>query len=170
MNPARMALATVLAALVAAGPGCDETPDVGVPARASSRSEEPPPRTEAPAPSRPLVVLTPAALAKVKAFAEDLPRPWALRLEAYWPEGICGPQHRLQFVADPPSSEDRACESGGISIVVLGRQAEMLRGTEIHFGEKSGQQGFIITTPNFQGDALEKWGPVLRSDPLSADR
>ena len=168
MNPARVAFAAILATLVAAGPGCDETPEVGTPAQASTRSEGPPPGIETPAPDRPLVVLTPAALAKVKAAAEGLPGPWALRLEAYWPEGICSPQHRLQFVADPPSSEDEACESGGISIVVLKRQAEMLRGSEIHFGEKSGEEGFIITTPNFQGDALETWGPVLQADPLSA--
>jgi Fe-S cluster assembly iron-binding protein IscA len=93
---------------------------------------------------------------------------WALRLEASWPEGVCGPQHQMRFDAAPPSSEDHAFESAGIKLVVLKRQVDLLRGTEINFGEKSGEQGFIINTPNFQGESLEKWGPVLQADPLSA--
>jgi Fe-S cluster assembly iron-binding protein IscA len=170
MNSARMSCAALLASLVVACQGCEGPSYVDAPAQASARNEGSPPRTETPAPSRPLVELTPAALARVKAIVASagLIESWALRLEASWPEGVCGPQHQMRFDAAPPSSEDHAFESAGIKLVVLKRQVDLLRGTEINFGEKSGEQGFIINTPNFQGESLEKWGPVLQADPLSA--
>jgi hypothetical protein len=34
--------------------------------------------------------------------------------------------------------------------------------------EHVSDQGFIITTTNFKGELLEKCGPVLQADPLSA--
>ncbi len=168
MNPARMSYA----ALVVACQGCEGASQIGTPARASARNEGPLPRAEAPAPSGPLVELTPAALARVKAIVASagLIEPWSLRLEAYWLEGVCSPQHQMRFDADPPSPEDHPFESAGIKLVVLERQADLLRGTEINFGEKAGEQGFIINTSNLQGASLEKWGPVLQSDPLSAAR
>jgi Fe-S cluster assembly iron-binding protein IscA len=138
----------------------------------SARSDDPPPKKETPPPARPPVTLTPAARARIKEIVakHKVPEPWTLRLEASWPEGICSPQHKMEFQVARPSSEDQAFESSGIKLVVHKRQVEMLRGTEIHFGEKGGEKGFIITTPNFEGEALKKWGPVLRADPLSAPK
>jgi Fe-S cluster assembly iron-binding protein IscA len=144
----------------------------GEPVPSPARGDDPPPKKETPAPARPPVTLTPAALARIKEIVAEarLPEPWALRLEASWPERICSPQHKLEFQVARPASEEHAFESSGIKLVVHKRQLEMLRGTEIHFGEKTGQMGFIITTPNFQGEALEKWEPALRADPLSAPK
>jgi Fe-S cluster assembly iron-binding protein IscA len=171
MLPSRISFAVIFAVLGAACQGCNERSHGSAAVPISVRIDEPPPRTETPAPARPLVELTPAASARIRAIVakEGVPEPWALRLEASWPE-VCSPQHAMQFEVERPSSEDHAFESSGIKMVVHRRQVEMLRGTEIHFGEKGGQTGFIITTPNFKGEALEKWGPVLRSDPLSAPR
>jgi Fe-S cluster assembly iron-binding protein IscA len=170
MIAARMSCAATLVALGMACQGCKESPHESVPAQVSARTEKPPHKTETPVLTPPLVGLTPPALAKVKEVVASagITEPWALRLEASWPVAVCSPQHALRFDSDPPSSEDHAFDSGGIRILVLERQVDMLRGTEIHYGEKNGQQGFLINTPNFKGDLLEKWGPVLRSDPLSA--
>jgi iron-sulfur cluster assembly protein len=164
--------AAFLAALGVACQGCKESSHENVPVRASVRTEEPPPGTETTrVPTLPVAELTPSALAKIKdvVASAGLVGAWSLRLEASWPKGVCSPQHKMRFDADPPSSEDHAFESGGIKIVVLKRQVDMLRGTEIDYGEKGGRQGFIINTPNFKGELLEKWGPVLQSDPLSAN-
>ena len=94
---------------------------------------------------------------------------WVLRLEASWSKKVCSPQHAMRFEIKPPSAEDHSFESGGMKLVVLKRQLEMLRGTEIDLGERKGEQGFIITSPNLKGDLLEKWGPVLEADPLSGN-
>ena len=95
---------------------------------------------------------------------------WVLRLEASWSPTICSPEHNMRFDVDHAKPEDLAFDSGGIKLVVLKRQADMLRGTTINFGEKNGEPGFIINTPNFEGKLLEKWGPVLAADPLSAPK
>ena len=92
---------------------------------------------------------------------------WVLRLEASWSPTICSPQHNMRFDVVQTKPEDLALDSGGIKLVVLKRQAEMLRGTTIDFGEKKGEPGFIISTPNFKGELLDKWGPILAADPLS---
>ena len=184
MTSARLSCAATLLALGVACQGCKESPLESAPVGVSARAEKPPPRTETPAPTPPLVELTtetpaptpplveltPAALAKVKEIvaSAEIAEPWALRLEASWPKAVCSPQHAMRFEANLPSTEDHAFESGGIKLVVLERQVDMLRGTEIHYGRKDGQEGFIINTPNFKGDLLEKWGPILSSDPLSA--
>ena len=181
----RMSCAAILAALGVACQGCIETSREGAPVRASVgtsregapvqasvRTEDPPPGTETRAPARPVAEFTPAATAKVEAImaSAGFNESRLLRLEASWPKGVCGPQHKMEFEEAPPSSQDHAFKSGGINVVVHKRQVEMLRGTVIDYGEKDGQQGFIINTPNFQGELLEKWGPVLQSDPLSAAR
>ena len=121
------------------------------------------------APGPPIAELTPEALAQIKKVvaSSGLGTAWALRLEASWAPKICGPQHDMRFDVDRAKPDELAFNSSGIKLVVLKRQAEMLRGTKVYFGEKNGQQGFIIKTPNFEGNLLEKWGPILAADPLS---
>jgi Fe-S cluster assembly iron-binding protein IscA len=170
MISARMSCAVTLAIFSMACQGCKENSHESAPARVTARTEKPPPETETEVLTPPVVELTPAALAKVKEVVASagISEPWALRLEASWPKAVCSPQHNLRFDDNPPSSEDYGFETGGIRVRVLRRQVDMLRGTEINYGTKNGQQGFIINTPNFKGELLEKWGPVLASDPLSS--
>ena len=117
-------------------------------------------------------MLTRKAAAKIKEMVASagLEKGWALRLEASRPKNVCSPQHAMRFEMEKPSADDHAFDSGGIRVVVLKRQLEMLDGTEIDFGEKKKVQGFIIDSPNFNVDLLDKWGPVLASDPLSAPK
>ena len=141
-----------------------------IPASTPAATTEPKLNATIAAPGPPIVQLTPAALAQVKKVVAStgLGTAWVLRLEASWSPTICSPQHNMRFDVDHAKPEDLAFDSGGIKLVVLKRQAEMLRGTKVDFGEKNGERGFIINTPNLQGKLLEKWGPVLAADPLSA--
>jgi Fe-S cluster assembly iron-binding protein IscA len=73
----------------------------------------------------------------------------------------------LDIDTNPPSSADYAFVSGGLRVVVLKRQVDMFRGAEIDYGEKDGRQGFLVNNPNFEGELLKKWGPIVAADPLS---
>ncbi len=157
--------------LLMACQGCAKSTPGTTPTPASTPTATTHPKLKAPndTPGPPIAELTPAALAHVKEVvaSSGLGTAWVLRLEASWSPTICSPQHNMGFDGDDGKADDLAFESGGIKLVVLKRQAEMLRGTKIDFGEKNGEQGFIIKTPNFEGKLLEKWGPVLAADPLS---
>ena len=154
--------------------GCAKSTPGSTPTPASTPTATTEPKLKAPndAPGPPIVELTPAALAHVKEVvaSSGLGTAWVLRLEASWSPTICSPQHNMRFDVVQAKPEDLAFDSGGIKLVVLKRQAEMLRGTQIDFGEKNGESGFIINTPNFKDKLLEKWGPILAADPLSTPK
>jgi Fe-S cluster assembly iron-binding protein IscA len=167
---------TALAALflLMACHGCaNRSPEsTEMPAPAPTATAEPKLKAPIEAPSVPIVELTPAALAHVKEVvaSSGLGTAWVLRLEASWSPTICSPQHNMHFDVDHAKADDLAVDSARIKLIVLKRQAEMLRGTKIDFGEKNGEHGFIINTPNFKDKLLEKWGPILAADPLSTPK
>jgi Fe-S cluster assembly iron-binding protein IscA len=183
-----MCRAAVLTALLGALAGCEESSEEAAPlpgrvtltvrpenllpqAEAlAPQAKEPPDQPEAQESTPPAVSLTPRALGRIKEIvtSTEIGDGWSLRLQASWPKGVCSPQHAMQFDAGVPSPGDHGFASGGIRVVVLERQLDMLRGTEIDFGEKDGKQGFIIKTPNLEGEPLKTWGPILETDPLSA--
>jgi Fe-S cluster assembly iron-binding protein IscA len=168
---ARLSCPAALVVLGLACHGCTQRTHGNSPARASVPTEKTLERqTETPQPGPPVVELTPPALVRVKEIVASagITQTWALRLEASWSPKVCSPQHSMRFEVDAPKPGVHAFESGGIRVAVLERQVEMLRGTMIDFGEKNGEQGFIIKTPNFEGKNLEKWGPILAADPLSS--
>ena len=74
-----------------------------------------------------------------------------------------GFQHKLDLDS-AASFEDYTFESSGMKVVVLKRQVDMLRGVEVDFGFDGDKQGFKIKNPNFEGEALKKWLPVLEKD------
>jgi len=116
--------------------------------------------------------VTPRAAKRVREIVASaaIKGDWALRLQASWPKGICCPQHKLDIETNLSSPSDTRLESGGIRVIVLKRQVDMFRGAQIDFGEKNGRQGFLVDNPNFEGELLKKWGPIVAADPLSEGR
>ena len=51
--------------------------------------------------------------------------------------------------------------SGTLMVVVWNDQVEMLKGSEIDYGELDGKLGFKVKNPNFEGEAAKKWVPIL---------
>lgn len=39
----------------------------------------------------------------------------------------------------------------------------MLRGTLVDFKENAKESGFSVKNPNFEGEALKKWLPILQA-------
>jgi len=120
-------------------------------------------------PPAPLVDVTPEALEVIQRAASDLPKDdsWVLRIRVSWPANVCSPQHAMDFGANRPTDEDHAFESHGLRFHVLKRQMEMLRGTRITFGRMGDATGLMFDNPNFKGESLETWEPILAADPLS---
>jgi Fe-S cluster assembly iron-binding protein IscA len=114
---------------------------------------------EAPAPSPPVLEVTPAAAAKAReaAAAKSLPRSWRVRIEAYWPKGLESPAYSIQAVTGLDRARDYEFESAGVKVVVLKRQVDMLRGARLDYVEKNGEEGFLVNNPNFEGERVEKW-------------
>jgi hypothetical protein len=49
-------------------------------------------------------------------------------------------------------------------VALFKRQLDMLRGTEIDFGQGNGKEGFKAEHPNFKGELAEKWIALLQND------
>src|SRR5262249_3434850 len=112
----------------------------------------------------PLLTLTPKAAAVIHQHVAELRMSGKLHLRVrVIPGGCQGFQHKLDL--DPAvSAEDHVCDSGGVSVVVFKRQVEMLRGTQVDYGEESGKHGFKVDNPNFKGDWTKKWLPLLEQE------
>jgi iron-sulfur cluster assembly protein len=109
----------------------------------------------------PVVSLTAKAAATVRAILAEQGRTGncVLRVRVV-PGGCQGFMHKLDL--DPDTfPEDHLCESRGIKVALFKRQLDMLRGTEIDFGQENGQSGFKVESPNFKGAAAAKWIVVL---------
>jgi Fe-S cluster assembly iron-binding protein IscA len=172
MRVARRCFLPTLLAVVATCVGCDQHPAEGTSKQSPRDREEPPPEVKRENPTKPFVELTPRAARKVKEIVEShgVTGTWALRLEASWQKGVCCPQHRLDLDTNLSSAEDHVFDSGGFKLVVLKRQVEMFRGAQIDYGEKGGEKGFLVNNPNFEGELLKKWGPIVAADPLSKSK
>jgi iron-sulfur cluster assembly protein len=84
------------------------------------------------------------------------------------PGGCQGFMHKLDL--DPVvSPEDYTFESGGVKVVVLARQIELLRGTTVDFGRSSegDKVGFKVENPNFMGEACKRSVEVLQEEPVA---
>jgi len=168
MNWLRSLGAGFLIVLGAVSLGCYPETSPQTSGSAPQPSQARPERDQQP-PERPLVEVTARAAETVTRIVKEqgIEGSWYFRVEASWPKGICSPQHRLD-IETSPSESDSTFESAGIKVVVLKRQVEMFRGARVDYGEKDGKQGFLVDNPNFEGDLLKKWGPVVAADPLSA--
>jgi len=111
---------------------------------------------------QPLIVVTSKAAATVNQIVKDqgITDTWYIRVRLV-PGGCKGFMHQMGLETAPEFATDHTFESGGLKVVVLKRQVEMLQGTRLDFGREQEQEGFIIKSPNFEGEALKKWLPVL---------
>jgi iron-sulfur cluster assembly protein len=74
--------------------------------------------------------------------------------------GCQGFLHKIDL--DPAvGPRDHVVSAGDVSAVVFADQAEMLRGTRIDYIDTGKEVGFTVKNPNFEGEAVKKWLPVL---------
>jgi iron-sulfur cluster assembly accessory protein len=144
--------------------GCDNPATSGASGPDSPSAvtvSKPEPTTDDP----PLVVVTPKAVESVSQIVKDqgVMGTWYLRVRLV-PGGCCGFLHKLDLDGATMSLDDYTFQSGGIKLVVLKRQIEMIRGARIDFGREGDQEGFLIKNPNFEGESLKKWLPVLAAE------
>jgi iron-sulfur cluster assembly accessory protein len=136
------------------GSGPNQQPSVG--AQASGKIED-----------RSFVTLTPSAVQELRRIVKDfeITETWYVRLRVL-PGSCVGFQHKLDMETNVSTSEDFVSESAGIKVVVLKRHVEMVRGAQIDFLDKPDKRGFSVTNPNFEGEALKKWLPILSAEAL----
>jgi len=96
------------------------------------------------------VTLLPAAVTAVQqtAKAEGVNKKFWVRVEVHLPGGPETLRHTLDIERDPPRAQDRGFVSGGLPVVVLANQVEMLKGSTVDHGEKDGKVGFKVKNPN----------------------
>jgi Fe-S cluster assembly iron-binding protein IscA len=113
----------------------------------------------------PLVELSPRASERVSqaAAAKGSSRVWHFRMEAHWPKGEDAPQYKMDVVSGRAGEYDAAFETNGIRVAVPKYQADMFRGARVDLAEAGGEESFVVHNPNFEGEQLEKWRPVLES-------
>jgi iron-sulfur cluster assembly accessory protein len=141
--------------------GCNEN------SNSEPRGSSPPAPTVNPgaAPIKsPAITVTPKAAATIRQLIADQPSGSKLYLRVRVVPGGCqGFMHKLDLDPDV-SGEDQVCESAGVSVVTFKRQAEMLSGTQVDFGEENGKQGFKVDNPNFKGESAKRWLAVLEKE------
>ena len=149
-------IAVLVAALLLGCQGCmpsDASSSPSPPTNPMPRSDEPP-----------AVTLTPKAAAMIHQHTAELPKGSKLYLRVRVVPGGCqGFMHKLDLDPDV-SADDHVWESAGVSVVAFKRQLEMLRGTQVDFGEEDGKQGFKVENPNFKGEGAKKWLAVLAEE------
>jgi Fe-S cluster assembly iron-binding protein IscA len=105
------------------------------------------------------VTLLPKAISAIRRTAEAnrANKKFWVRVEVQLPGGPETLRHTLDIDLDSPRAKDREFQSGGLPVVVLADQVEMLRGCTVDHGEKDGQIGFKIKNPQFEGDNAWRW-------------
>lgn len=125
---------------------------------------KPAPSAARPAVTRPAVTVTPRAAAEVRRLTAGLPADETMYLRVRVTPGGCqGFQHKLDLDSNVALG-DVTWESASVRVVASRKQVEMLRGSEVDFGEKDGDQGFLVENPNFKGDRAAKWLAALKAE------
>jgi len=118
----------------------------------------------------PVVALSPKAAKTVaQLMAQQTMTPLYLRVRVV-NGGCVGFQHKLDLDPEVSAAEDHIFNSAGIKVAIWKRQVEMLRGVQIDYIEDAERQGFSIKNPNFEGEAVKKWLPVLAADVFPENR
>jgi Fe-S cluster assembly iron-binding protein IscA len=100
------------------------------------------------------VKVLPAAAKALGGLAKkDGMKQFHLRIEIRYTAGSV--RHALELDPAAPTAADRAFQSGGISVVVLKDQVEMLMGCSVDYDQQ--EHGFRIKNPNFEGEDAQKW-------------
>lgn len=112
----------------------------------------------------PVITLTPRAAARVQEIISrtgigDFGSVY-LRVRVT-PGGCTGVLYDMKFETEI-TKRDYTMESEGVKVAIYEVQKEMLSGTELDFGEKDGEKGFLFECPNLKGKELSKWIPILK--------
>jgi iron-sulfur cluster insertion protein len=112
--------------------------------------------------------VTPAAAQKVQEIIREGQASGALPKEKLYLRlrvvagGCCGFLHKIDLDPDV-AADDRSFTVGGVSAVVSSRQFEMLCGARVDYVASGKEVGFSVKNPNFEGEALKKWLPLLEA-------
>ncbi|MBA4063178.1 MAG: hypothetical protein C0501_05590 [Isosphaera sp.] len=144
-----------------------------------SGAASPPAAAVEPAPApRELVYfeVTPAAARELAAAAREAKVDrWWVRYEMV-PGGCTGVLNKLWMETAPPTDGEFEYRTGGVAVIMLKSQRDLVQGTRIDFGQKGGETGFTVTSPHAGARtkaAVSKWvedeaakrGPVSPADP-----
>ena len=99
---------------------------------------------------KPLLTLTPAAVEKVKYFAQSMPDSLDKPLRVFVQGGGCsGFQYGLMIEEGEPTADvDRIVESNGVRLFVDPISVRYLKGAEVDFVDNLSGGGFTIKNPN----------------------
>ncbi|MGH9369419.1 MAG: iron-sulfur cluster insertion protein ErpA [Thermoanaerobaculia bacterium] len=109
-------------------------------------SSTPTPITEA----TPLLVLTDAAIEKVKHFARTMPDSENKPLRVFIQGGGCS-GFQYGFTFDEKRADDNVLEQGGITVVVDPQSVTHLKGSTLNYVEDFRGAGFSVENPNSTG-------------------
>ena len=104
----------------------------------------------APGENKPLVVLTDAAINKVKYFAGSMADAQGKPLRIFVQGGGCS-GFQYGFTFDEKHENDNAWEQGGVGIVVDPQSATYLKDATVDYIEDFRGAGFSVTNPNSTG-------------------
>lgn len=152
-------VAVVAPAVLFGCQGSVTTDQVGEPVPSTATAPAPPAVDEPP-----VVTLTPKAAAMIAQHTAELSPTSKVYLRVRVVPGGCqGYMHKLDLDAEVTAA-DHVGRSEGVSVVTFKRQIEMLRGSQIDFGEENGKQGFKVENPNFKGEGAKKWLTILERE------
>ena len=157
MKVARFLSSALVASVSAMLLGCSEGAD-HEPAKAASVADARPSGDE-------FITVTPKAAAAIRRVLANEGNPKNIYLRVRLVPGGCqGFLHKLDL--DPDTThQDQISESGaGVKVVVFRRQAAMLRGSQVDYGDIDGKKGFMIDNPNMKGESAAKWLAILEKE------
>jgi iron-sulfur cluster insertion protein len=112
----------------------------------STLESTPTPITE----NAPLLVLTDAAIEKVKYFAKTMPDSEGKPLRVFIQGGGCS-GFQYGFTFDEKKDGDNVLEQGGITVLVDSQSAMYLKGSTVNYVDDFKGAGFSVENPNATG-------------------
>ena len=104
---------------------------------------------KAPLATQPLMTVTPAAVAKVRQFAEGNEEFQGKAFRVFVEGGGCS-GFRYAFVFDDRGADDQAWNLEGVDVVVDPISLQYLRGATVDYVEDLRGAGFVVQNPNAQ--------------------
>ena len=125
------------------------TPETAGPAaNAGTAAEAKPKRAARARPSA--MVLTPAAIERVKALLDKRGKPSAGIRIGVKTKGCSGLSYTLEF-ADTKGAMDEVVEQDGVTVLIDPKATLFILGTEMDYVEEKLQSGFVFRNPNEKG-------------------
>lgn len=125
------------------------TPETaGTATNAGAAAEAKPKRAPRARPSA--MILTPAAVERVKALLEKRGKPSAGIRIGVKTKGCSGLSYTLEF-ADAKGAMDEVVEQDGVTVLIDPKATLFILGTEMDYVEEKLQSGFVFRNPNEKG-------------------